>query len=143
MTVFTTEECHFGKIDKSTFDKCLKESNEKKGNININILLNNQIFTEFSINYFRKNYFSFFVEMRYDIYEKIVTEGSLSENIYFIKNGQFELSFKKSLIEINEYIKFLGGNIQNEENELERMNESPKFNKYMNEKKLYRVIFLI
>jgi CRP-like cAMP-binding protein len=135
----TSEECHLGAIGKVTFDTCIREANEKQKNMNLNILLKSKIFNEFSKKYFKKYYFNFFVSQRYEIYDKLCVEGSPSENIYIIKNGEFEITIKKSLIELGDYIRQLGGHLKNCESIREMMADSMTFTKFMNEKRLYRV----
>jgi hypothetical protein len=46
---------------------------------------------------------------------------------------------KRSLVEIGECIKELGGTLKNSEIIRETMNDSPAFRKFMNEKLRYRV----
>ena len=139
----TNESCHLGAVGKATFNSCIKDANEKQKNININIILNNQIFKEFSKKYLKKYYYNLFVNLRYEFNNKVIIEGLQADNIYFIKNGDFHITFKKSLIEICNYIKFLGGTLKNQQDIRERISDSPSFQKYMNEKKIYRVSYIL
>ena len=133
------EDCHFGVLGKATFDVSIKEANEKQNNSNLTILLNNQIFNDFSRKYFKKYYYNLFVSLKYDIYKKVIVEGNQAENIYLIKNGEFEIKFKKSLIELTDFIKSQGGIIKNSQDIEEKIFDSQDFKKYMNEKKNIRV----
>lgn len=135
----TGEECHLGVIGKGTFDMCIKEANEKQKNINLNILLKTKLFFDFSKKYFKKYYFNFFVGQRYEIYDKLCVEGTSATSIFIIKSGEFEITMKKSLIELGEMIKHFGGSLKNTDTVREMMNDSNSFTKFMNEKRLYRV----
>ena len=143
-TIFVEEESHFGILNKDTFDKCIKEANENQKLSNLSFLLSFHLFSDFSQKYFKLHYLNFFKKLKISIYDKIITEGFPPISTYFIKDGEFEISFRKSLIEINEYLKEMGeiDEFVLEEGKV-KMNDSPKFYKFMHEKKLHRVKYKI
>ena len=139
-TIITEEDSHFGIVNKENFDKSLREAKEIQKNAKINFLLSTHVLSEFGSKYFKIHYLNFFVHTKLVIYDKIVTEGQAPTNIFFIKEGEFEVSFRKSICEINDLIKYLGGDNQDEiDEERSKMSESTRFSKYVSEKKLYRV----
>ena len=140
----TKEDCHLGIITQLHFNSLLKDAHEKQKNINLTILLKNQIFSNFSKKFFKKYYYNLFVGLSYDLNKKVITEGSISDKIYIIKSGEFQISFKKSMIEIGNNIKSLGGSANTSLEVQEMMYDYPIFDKKMNEKRNHRVsVFLI
>jgi len=143
-TIFVEEECHFGILNKDTFDKCIREANENQKLTNLSFLLSFHLFSEFSQKFFKLHYLNLFKKMKVTIYDKLIAEGQSPISTYFIKDGEFEVSFKKSLVEINDYLKDVGEIDEYEiEEEKTKMRDSPKFYKFMHEKKLHRVNKLI
>ena len=139
-TIIAEDDCHLGIINKDVFEKYVREANENKKYANINFLLSTSILSDVGHKYFKLHYLNFFVNTNLVIYDKIIIEGQSPTNIFFIKEGEFEISFKKSIVEINDLINDLGGKNQDEiDEEKSKMSESPKFSKFMSEKKLYRV----
>ena len=79
------------------------------------------------------------LKKRVNLNKKVITEGSISDKIYIIKSGEFQISFKKSMIEIGNNIKSLGGSANTSLEVQEMMYDYPIFDKKMNEKRNHRV----
>jgi CRP-like cAMP-binding protein len=140
-TLITQEDCHLGYMNKQTFRNCVRESSEIKNNDLLNFLLSTEIFRKLTEKYFKSHYLNFFEEIKINKHNKILVEGQDSSEIYFIKDGELEISLRMSLCEINNYIMYLGGEIQEEIDEENFMmkSSSNRYYKYMTEKNLYRV----
>jgi CRP-like cAMP-binding protein len=108
-TVLTKEDTHFGILDKVSFDNCLKSVKEKEIKMKINFLCNMTCFCTFSKAVFKKKYLNLFVLTQTKRGAKIFTQGELADNVFFIKDGEYEVRIKKSLCEINDMIKDYGG----------------------------------
>jgi CRP-like cAMP-binding protein len=105
-TIITEDDTHFGLIDKPSYDRCLKEINDRTKRYYLGILLSYEIFNEFSKMVFEKNYYNFFKFNKLKRGEKLITEGLHCENIFFLKQGEFLISSKKSLVDISDLILF-------------------------------------
>ncbi len=111
----TEEVCHFGTIDKKSYESCLKELNEKEKKNNINFLLSNSIFSDSNKSEFMNNNYNLFVKSKVSIHDKIISEDTVPKSIFFIKSGEFQITLNKSIIEIDEYLKSFGIEIKKEE----------------------------
>ena len=61
--------------------------------------------------YFQKICMNLFVVLKMKKGEKITIEGDPAESIFIIKEGQFEISTKKSNIDLCNIIKSFGGRV--------------------------------
>ena len=92
------------------------------------------------------NFFNYFVIHRYNRGDLVFNEGDSSEDIYFIKKGEFQVNFLKTIVEINKIIRSFNINIPNNEVEMEKIDENDEFCEFMNKKRLIKVkknIFII
>ena len=138
-TIITTAECHFGILTKENFNTSVAEADEKMKQEAMHFFINNSLFKGIEKNNFLRNFFNYFVSIRYDRGDSVFREGDISQYIYFIKKGEFEASFFKSIVEINNIIKSLKVNIPNEEVEKEKLEENDRFHDFMNKKQLIKV----
>ena len=74
---------------------------------NITFLISHPVFCKFSEKYFEKHYYPQFKYLKNMQSESILTQGSISNKIIFIKSGVFELKAKMNLFELNEVIFYL------------------------------------
>jgi len=96
-------------------------------------LLRNPILQNIPKTNFRKNYFMDFSIVKYIKGDKIFIEGENAKTIYFIKNGEFKLTMKKNITEINGLIKYFGGRIKKERHETNLLKDNQKLQKYYDE----------
>jgi CRP-like cAMP-binding protein len=137
-TIIGLEETHLATLDKNTFEQCLRDLNERLTRMNLNTLVATPIFEGVTKNQFRKYYFNFFVSNKVARGVKLVVENEPSESVFFIKEGEFEIYFRRSLLDLNTLILSLGGKLELRE-EQDMMIDNEKFNKYMREKRNFRV----
>lgn len=130
-------------MGKTKFKKCVAEVHDKMKQSAIQFFITNPLFKGIERNSFQKHYFNFFVLKKYNRGDYVFKEGDLSQNIYFLKKGEYEVTFTSSMIDINKIIKHYGFSIQNEEIEKEKLEQNEKFCKFMHEKKLIKVNFLV
>lgn len=98
----------------------------------MNFLLSNQIFSDCNKSEFFNSYFNLFAKTKIYIHQKIITEDTDHNTIYFIKTGEYLVTTNKSLIEIEKLIESFGIKIEYELKYHELIHTSPEFYKFMN-----------
>ena len=145
-TIITTQDCHFGVLTKENFLKSVAQAEEKLKQEAMSFFTNNSLFKGIEKHNFQKNFFNYFVIHRYNRGDLVFNEGDSSEDIYFIKKGEFQVNFLKTIVEINKIIRSFNINIPNNEVEMEKIDENDEFCEFMNKKRLIKVkknIFII
>ena len=138
-SIITLEDCHFAILDKKGFLKCLSEITEKSKKATLDFFLTNQaIFRGVDCRRFNLKFMNFFLFHNCSN-KKIIQENDVLNNIYFLKSGDFQISFRSSLSTLNEMIKNLGGPFK-ENHENRKLFEDEKYVKFMKEKRNIRVI---
>ena len=137
--MISNEDCHLGTLDKRSYDKCLKDSMFKERINNINFILSNQIFKGIGKETLVNKFYNFFVKIKISRGEKIICEGQQANFFYLIKEGEFEISTRNNLFELNELIKGLGGELQDVGAEKNEVKHNINLKKRMNEKKKHKV----
>ena len=125
-TMISSKNCHLGLISKKSFDYSLKFGIEKQRRQRINFILSLDIFNNMSYFNLNKKYYNDFVLENYVKGHKILEQFNDINNIYIIKEGDFEITSKMSLNDINlaikqylskiedkNVIKYISENIQN------------------------------
>jgi CRP-like cAMP-binding protein len=117
--LITVEDCHFGILDKPSFDQCLNQIYDKMKKGNINLLMTTKIFYGWNKNLFIRHIYEFFSYHKVSRNHVLLQENEENSFVYFLKEGEFEFKTKRSLVEINNIVKSLGGVNVNEKRELE------------------------
>ena len=125
-TMISSKNCHLGLINKKSYDYSLKFGIEKQRRQRINFILSVDIFNNMSYFNLNKKYYNDFVLENYDKGKKILEQFNDISNIYIIKEGDFDVTSKMSLNDINltikqylakiedkNIIKYISENIQN------------------------------
>jgi len=107
-TIVTDTECHFGILDKKSFIKSLKDVSDKAKRRDMRFILSQKVFSSINENIFHRCYFNQFVNRKLNIGDVLIKEDQEADNIYIIKNGQFEVTIKKSNVELYRLIRKLG-----------------------------------
>ena len=87
-------------MDKSSYDICIKEINEKDKIKSIDFFISCKIFYGFNKKLFEIKLFDYFVLNRIDRFKKLFSEGDTPENIFIIKKGEFEITTNKNILEL-------------------------------------------
>ena len=103
-TIITEEDSYLGIMDKNLYEKYFKEANEKNKKYFLNLLMNYDIFKDFSKSHFEDKYYNNFKYLKIKNADKILKENNENKSVYFIKKGEFEISIKKSLNDLNDII---------------------------------------
>jgi len=130
-TVIVDEDTDFGLLDKVSFDLCIKELHENIKKANVSFMMSSQLFNFFTKSYFEKHFYNSFKLHDIERTQKIVSEGDVANQLYIIKEGEFNVTFNRSIVELNELIIHFGGKNPYEEDEMERMASESTFNNFM------------
>lgn len=103
-TLISMENCSFGVINKNDYESCIKNVNEKNRKKFFNVIYSYNIFQYISRYVFEKKYFNFFKYKKCERNEILVQENEKNENMFFIINGEFELSTSRNIVEVNNLI---------------------------------------
>ena len=104
-TMIVTKDSVFGCLSKSDYNLSLRGIEMKKRKIDINFILSFAIFEEQNWLHFEKQYFNFFKKETFTSGQVIINQNEKIENIYFIMEGQFEISTKLVFNDIVHIIK--------------------------------------
>ena len=117
-SIIALEDCVFGVLDKKSYDNCIKETNEKLIRNNIQFILKRPVVEGVDKAYFIRKYYTYFVKIPIKKHEKIIIEGQPQDFLYFIRNGEYEITMRKSLIEIKKILEFIKGKSKDNDKEL-------------------------
>ncbi len=109
-TIIVTEDSFLLVFNKKSYDICIKDVCENYKSNMISFILSNKLFTNLDHKLFKIAYFSLFFPIIIKKHQKILVQGKPNDYIYFIRNGDFEISFIKSIMDINFIIKYYGFN---------------------------------
>ena len=107
-TVITSEPCHFGTLNKQTYDKCLKAVSEKTRKAKLNFFFKLNLFKTCDRNLFMKNFYNFFTKKTMTHPQTLFNQNEhldkSNRRIYFIRDGEFSSTCNISLNEINKLL---------------------------------------
>ena len=95
-TMIVTKDSVFGCLSKNDYNLCLKGIEMKKRKNDINFIISFSLFDEQNWVYFGKQYFNFFKKENLTIGKVLINQNEKIENIFFIMEGQIEISTKLS-----------------------------------------------
>ena len=81
------------------------EANNKSRIVNLNFIVSTKVFLGFDMKRLFHKYYSFFLEIRTNLSDKLLISGEISTNIYLVRIGEFELSVNANLKDINMMLK--------------------------------------
>ena len=104
-TLITGEECIFGYLTHEIYKKSIRDIEQKIRKTNIEFLLKNQLFIGISRGIFENKYFNLFNIETITQGNKIITQGEKNNKVYFIREGDFELSSQLNLDALQQILK--------------------------------------
>ncbi len=139
-TVLAEEDCYIGVYDNHNYDDIIRPIVDQIRNENIDILLSFRNFYFLKQPVFQKFCYPKFISINYLKEQQLFTEGELKSYIYFIKDGEFQITINKSIFEISEIIKKIEGEkcVNPMYNKFECDDES--LSNLMNEKKPFKLL---
>ena len=108
-TIIMKENCHFGVLDKESYEISIKTAQEKSRTRNLLYFTNGFLFKGLTNNYFLNNYFFRFKKKIYNSGEYLFRRGEQRTKLFFIINGELQLRGKMTLKKISEIIRWLQG----------------------------------
>jgi CRP-like cAMP-binding protein len=142
-TIVSDSDCHFGMIMKNFYVKSIQDTNTKLKKNNLTFIMATPFFqgitNKSSLYQFQKMCVNLFTNRKIERKEFLIKENEEPISIFFLKSGQFEICMNKSVMEINELIRYFGGHLDDDLNEYEVIYEDVNFNRFMNTKKYSRV----
>ena len=109
-TIISKEDCVFGTLTSDAYNMNIKSIQTKIRRNNIRFLLSFNVFKDLSWNIFANNFFNFFKLRRFNHNDIIIKQGSPINDIFFVKEGEFEVYANMSNLEIEEYLLNLRSN---------------------------------
>ena len=144
-TIIIKENCHFGILEKESYEISIKLAQEKLRMRNLLYFTNGFIFKGLTNNYFLNNYFFRFKKKSYNSGEYLFRAGEKREKIYFIVSGELQLGRKMTLKKITEIIDFLSDNSGWDDGGISSKyyKESVDFIKYFEENENYFRLYVL
>ena len=105
-TMISNNKCEMGVLNKKSYDICIKNVSEKQRRQTINLLLSFPIFKGLNYHTINKKYFNNFILCFFNKGNKIIQQFDFVNNVFLIKEGNFDISIKISYNEIIELIKY-------------------------------------
>ncbi len=105
-TMISNNKCEMGVLNKKSYDICIKNVSEKQRRQTINLLLSFPIFKGLNYYTINKKYFNNFILCFFNKGNKIIQQFDFVNNVFLIKEGNFDISIKISYNEIIELIKY-------------------------------------
>jgi CRP-like cAMP-binding protein len=103
-TIITIDDCHLAVYNKKFYDDWLCKIDDNNIKMQVNFFATFPVFKNMNKNYFQNNYFYLFSRIQMTRGDKIITEGLEPDYIYFLKEGEYELSFRKSILDMTDMI---------------------------------------
>jgi len=91
-TIITNTDCILGYLSKSAYETCLSEIELKRRKNEVNFIMSFAIFDQMNWISFENKYFNFFKREFYSQHETMVKQGESIKKIFFIMDGQFEIT---------------------------------------------------
>ena len=109
-TVMTISDTVLGYLTKSDYDMSLSDIELRKRKKDVNFIMSFSIFSQMNWFVFENKYFNFFKKEKYVQGEKIMSQGQKNQKLFFIMDGQFEISTTVTLKQIFYILKLKMGN---------------------------------
>lgn len=117
-SIITNDNTWLGEFNLKAYESCFKDLCERYKQKLISFILSTKLFNELDPRIFKMSYFSMFFSETFSKGKKILSQEKANDYIYIIRDGDFELSLKSTMIDLNYVIKYLGS-----EPEPDRINE--------------------
>ena len=104
-TIITNTDCIFGYLTKSAYEACLSEIELKRRKNEVNFIMSFAIFDQMNWISFENKYFNYFKMEFCPQYETILKQGEKIKKIFFIMDGQFEITTSLSTRDLFRIIK--------------------------------------
>ena len=124
-TIITLTDTVLGYLTRNDYDLSLSDIELRKRKKDVNFIMSFSIFSQMNWYVFENKYFNFFKKETFIKGEKIMTQGEKNKKLYFIMDGQFEISTSMTLKKLYYLLKLKMGNNFD-------INENPSHHKKFN-----------
>lgn len=150
-TILATSECHFGTLNKTSYNESLKQCKEKIYRSTLSFIYSNKLFSKIKLGILGRKYLNYFSSKKVTKGEFIYIEGSKVNSLFLLREGEYEISIRTSLRELARIMKMFyskfGNNAQSKINSIEKseraieseIKENKKLAKVYNDKHLIKV----
>jgi CRP-like cAMP-binding protein len=104
-TIVTNTDCILGYLTKNDYETCLSEIEIKRRKNEVNFIMSFSIFDQMNWINFENKYFNYFKREYFSQGETILRQGEKINKIYFIMDGQFEITSSLSIPSLHKIIK--------------------------------------
>ena len=115
-TMIATKDSVFGYLSKNDYNNFLRGVEMKKRKNEVNFIMSFSLFDENNWVNFEKTYFNFFKKEYLSSGQVIINQNDPIDNIYFIMEGQIEITTNLNFKEINQILKQKNKRIKNKKN---------------------------
>ena len=103
-SIICAEDCIFGTLSKEDYNNSIREIQIKERRINVKTLLSFKIFSDLNWDIFQNQFFNLFKIIHVYRNENIIEQGNPIKQIYFVKEGEYEIISQLSNFEIDNLI---------------------------------------
>ena len=104
VTAVCLDQCMFGSLTKPVYQFIIKEIQMKIKRTNIKFLLSFSLFSRLNWMFFESHYYNYFTITTVKYNECILEQNKICKDIYFIKEGEFEITTKQTQNELQTLI---------------------------------------
>ena len=105
-TIISADQCHLAYLTKELYSEFIEKGNERIRNNKINYLCNINIFKNFPKFILERRLFNHFVFKNFQKEKYILRTNAINNNIIFLRDGVFEISFTGKLNDLTDLINF-------------------------------------
>ena len=149
-TIITSTDCHFGTLNKQSYNLSLKAGADKQLRVSLHFICSFEIFSGISLGILNKRYFNNFSLKKVSKGSTILQQNTPSTNISLLREGSYEVYVNMSLNELTQLIKYFYSKLPNKKANIEKvemserecraiMKDNIKFRKFYNSKELIRI----
>ena len=105
-TIITLDECHFACLTRALYSEFIEKGNERIRNNKINYLCGLNLLKSYPRFILERKLFNHFAFKTFQKDKYVLKTGEINNNIIFLKDGIFEMSFTGKLNDIDDLINF-------------------------------------
>ena len=142
-SIITTSNCHFGSLNKTSYNLSLKTCKDKQLQRLLRFITSVQVFHGLNTLILNKKYLNNFSFRRLSKGEYVLQQGDIPRSIYLLREGEYEITIKTNLNDLVDVIKHFYMKIPKSSKKIEILNQSQRAiaNEVKVNQKLHKVIF--
>ena len=142
-SIITTSNCHFGSLNKTSYNLSLKTCKDKQLQRLLRFITSIQVFHGLNTLILNKKYLNNFSFRRLSKGEYVLQQGDIPRSIYLLREGEYEITIKTNLNDLVDVIKHFYMKLPKSSKKIEILNQSQRAiaNEVKVNQKLHKVIF--